>query len=296
MTMDIDQYTIKDLENLSGIKAHTIRIWEQRYGFLKPKRTETNIRYYSSEELKTLLNVSLLNKYGYKVSHINKLSHHEVADKVLGLRKSESDHEFVINDLIQTMVSIDPDGFENTLNQQIQTHGLEKTITQYIFPFLERVGFLWATSHIQPGQEHVVSNIIRQKVVLATEKLPMPLNYKNKTICFLPENEYHELGLLFVNYLLKANNVKVVYLGCAVPVADVLYITKHVKPNYLYTHLTSVGRSFNFEKFTNNIHNAMPDIPLIVSGSLVQSYKKKVPTSVHIKESYRAVMDFIASL
>ncbi len=291
-----DQYTIKDLENLSGIKAHTIRIWEQRYGFLKPSRTDTNIRYYSSKELKTLLNVSLLNKYGYKVSHINKLSESELQEKILGLSKTNAEQEFLINALVQHMIEVKSDLFESVINTQIQTKGLERTITFLIFPFLERVGFLWVTNHIKPGQEHVITNIIRQKLIVGIEKLPHALAPKYSVVCFLPDHEYHEIGLLFVHYLLRSNNIKVIYLGCSVPVEDVKYIVEKMNPTHLYTHLTSVGRNFNFEKFSNAVASEIPNVPLFVSGSLISSYNKKLPPSIHVIESYKAVTEFINAL
>src|SRR5688500_9758364 len=144
----MNAFTIKDLENLSGIKAHTIRIWEQRYGFLKPKRTETNIRYYSNDELKTVLNIALLNKYGFRISHINKMKPEEMQDKILSLSQAQARQERLINLLIQDMVDLNMDKFEALLDEQIRLKGVEKAITQLIFPFLEKIGILWLTNHI----------------------------------------------------------------------------------------------------------------------------------------------------
>ena len=148
----MSSYTIKDLEQISGIKAHTIRIWEQRYGFLQPQRTETNIRTYSADELKVILNVSLLNKYGYKISHINKMSSAEIEDKIFGLNHLDAEKERVVNALIKDMVSLDMLSFERQLDNYIAQKGVEKTITEIIFCFLERVGVLWITNHINPAQ------------------------------------------------------------------------------------------------------------------------------------------------
>src|SRR5688572_6228935 len=136
----MNAFTIKDLENLSGIKAHTIRIWEQRYDFLKPQRTETNIRYYSNEELKALLNISLLNKYGFKISHISKMEPDEIRKKILSLDDVRAVQERIVNDLVQQMVDLDIDKFEEVLNEYINAKGIEKTVTQIIFPFLEKIG------------------------------------------------------------------------------------------------------------------------------------------------------------
>ena len=153
----------------NGIKAHTIRIWEQRYSFLKPQRTDTNIRYYNNEELKKILNIALLNKYGYKISHIDRMSDTEINDKIITLNNALAQQERVINDLIQQMVDLNIEAFEANLTEYIRLRGIEKTINHIIFPFMERIGVLWITGHINPAQEHLVSNIIRQKLIVGTE-------------------------------------------------------------------------------------------------------------------------------
>ena len=148
----MNEFTIKDLENLSGIKAHTLRIWEQRYNFLKPKRTATNIRYYSNEELKTILNVSLLTKYGFKISHIDKMNPQQIREKISSLGHAEAQKEKAVNELIQQMVDLDTKSFEKLFENHIVSKGLEKTVTQIIFAFLEKIGILWQTSNINPAQ------------------------------------------------------------------------------------------------------------------------------------------------
>src|SRR5205085_5852689 len=151
----MNAFTIKDLENLSGVKAHTIRIWEQRYSFLKPQRTDTNIRYYNNDELKIILNVALLNKYGYKISHINKMHADEINKNILNLSHQQAQQERLINELIVNMVDLDLYNFEERLGDEILSRGIEKTITETIFPFLEKIGILWVTNHINPAQEHL---------------------------------------------------------------------------------------------------------------------------------------------
>ena len=199
----MDSFTIKDLSNLSGIKAHTLRIWEQRYNFLKPNRTFTNIRYYSNDELKTILNIALLNKYGFKISHIDKMSEQEVKEKILLLNQSQAKQERIVNELIQKMIDLEIESFEETLNLHIASKGIERTITNIIFPYLEKIGILWLTNHINPAQEHLVTNIIRQKLISGIENIHSPLTSNKKILLFLPEGEYHELGLLFMYYILK---------------------------------------------------------------------------------------------
>jgi DNA-binding transcriptional MerR regulator len=292
----MDAFTIKDLENLSGIKAHTIRIWEQRYNFLNPSRTDTNIRYYSNEELITLLNIALLNKYGYKISHIDKMKPIEMKERILSLTQSEAQLERIVNELIECMVDLRIEDFESVLDFQISSKGIEKTITQIIFPFLERIGILWVTSRVNPAQEHLVTNIIRQKLIVGIEKTMPALQASTTALLFLPEGEHHELGILFMYYLLKSRGVKVLYLGANVPMRDVVYVADLKAPTFLYTHLTSVASNFNFEKFLGKVGATISNYSVVVSGLLTQSYKKTIPANVNLKRSLPEVMDYLGKL
>jgi MerR family transcriptional regulator, light-induced transcriptional regulator len=293
----MNKFTIKDLENLSGIKAHTIRIWEQRYSFLKPQRTATNIRYYSNQELKTLLNISLLNKYGFKVSHINKMNHEELREKTLTLSNSQAQQERMVNELIQHMIDLDMESIEQVLNNFISSRGIEKAITYIIFPFLERIGVLWLTDHINPAQEHLITNIIRQKIIVGIENASAPYKLKTTILLFMPENEHHELGLLFLQYMLKNRGVQTIYLGANVPLNDLQFIVDLKKPDHIYTHLTTVIKEFNFEKFLNNLKNRLPNTSILMSGQAALRFEKKV-TAPNIKflKSLQEVNEFIVNL
>lgn len=292
----MNSFTIKDLANLSGIKAHTLRIWEQRYSFLKPNRTFTNIRYYTNEELKTILNIALLNKYGFKISHIDKMTEQEIKEKIVSLNQLQAQQERIVNELIQQMIDLDIESFEKTLNAYIIAKGIERTITQIIFPFLEKIGILWLTNHINPAQEHLVTNIIRQKLISGIEAVQTPLKSEKKMLLFLPEGEYHELGLLFMYFLLKNRGIYVIYLGANVPLKDVEYVAGFKKPDYLYCHLTTVGQNFNFDKFLHNVTLKFKEIPIVFSGQLTNTYEKKIHPPVVFKKSFAEVMDFISGL
>jgi DNA-binding transcriptional MerR regulator len=292
----MNAFTIKDLESLSGIKAHTIRIWEQRYHFLKPQRTQTNIRYYSNEELKTILNIALLNKYGYKISHIDKMDSGEIQQKIRSLTDVNAQQESLINKLIGSMIDMNIPAFEEALDQHIKAKGVERTITSLIFPFLERIGILWVTEHINPAQEHLVTNVVRQKLIVGIETT-RPLILTNKTVLlFLPEGEYHELGLLYMYYLLKSRGIQVIYLGANVPIKDVAFIVKAKTPLHLYTHITCITGNFKIEKYLNHLREALPEIPIIVSGQLAQSQQKRMNNGIQFKQSIAEVMDYVASL
>jgi DNA-binding transcriptional MerR regulator len=290
------KFTIKDLENLSGIKAHTIRIWEQRYSFLKPSRTDTNIRYYSNDDLKTILNISILNKYGYKISHINKMSVNDLQTRVAELNISGAQQEKIVNELIQLMVDLDIAGFEKLLDKQITANGIEKTIIKLIFPFFERIGILWQTGHINPAQEHLITNIIRQKLIVGIDQARPILKIKRSFLLFLPEREHHELGLLLAYYLLKKRGAEVFYIGANVPLKDLQFVADTKKPDYIYMHLTSSSPGFNFDKFLTQFSAQITKPKFIISGYVTHGYKRSLPKNVEFKNSLVELVEFISSL
>lgn len=292
----MNDFTIKDLENLSGIKAHTIRIWEQRYNFLKPRRTDTNIRFYSNEELKKLLNIALLNKYGFKLSHIDQMCNQEICAKVLSLNEKEAVDERVVNDLVRYMVELETEKFEGIINRYIQENGIEVAVREIIFPFLDKIGILWQTGHIMPAQEHFVSNIIRQKLIVAIDTLGHSELAEKKAVLFLPEGEHHELGLLFVYYLLKRKGIKVIYLGANVPMSDVQNVIEMIRPDIAFIHLTSVCPNFQFDKLIHKIPSQMDNLPTIISGYPTHKYGKELPPCISFKKSLTEITDYIAQL
>ncbi len=292
----MNQFTIKDLEHLSGIKAHTIRIWEQRYSFLKPERTETNIRYYNNEHLKLILNIALLNKYGYKISHIDKMSEDDMRQKILSLSTSQAQEENKVNQLIQCMVDLDMHNFEQLLNQYIREYNVDKAIMQIVFPFLERIGLLWVTNHIHPAQEHLVSNIIRQKIILGIDKLPLADISKPSVLMFLPEGELHEIGLLFMQYVLKVHGHNILYVGANIPLKDIAAICNSTRISCLYCHLTSASEKFPLERFLTQLPLKVPKIPAVISGSLLERYSKIPPQGFHFVRSIQEALNSINSI
>lgn len=292
----MSSYTIKDLEQISGIKAHTIRIWEQRYHFLQPQRTETNIRSYSANELKVILNVSLLNKYGYKISHIDKMSSSDIEDKILGLNQFEAEKERLVNGMIKDMVSLDMYSFEKNLDLYIAQKGIEKTITEIIFPFLERVGILWITNHINPAQEHLSTNIIRQKIILGIEKLPKIPTSNKHIVLFMPEGEYHEIAILFVQFLLKQKGYSIDYLGANVPSVDIKYLTENKKVDLLYAHITAPIKGFKMNKFIETLGQINSNIPIVISGQVAQEYKGLAPANVQFMRTLQDTLHYLFAI
>lgn len=292
----MNAFTIKDLENLSGIKAHTIRIWEQRYSFLKPHRTPTNIRYYTNEELKAILNIALLNKYGFKISHIDRMLPEEIRSKIMSLGDPRAVQERIVNELVQEMVDMNMENFEKIISVYISSKGIERTINQIIFPFLEKIGILWQTGHINPAQEHLVTNAIRQKLIAAIESASSVIKANKTFLLFLPEGEHHELGLLYIYYLLKCRGFHVIYLGANIPLDDVEYVAKLKKPDAAYVHLTSTAPGFNFDKFLQQSALRLQGTPVIISGQVTQNYKKPVPSAIQFKKSLAEVLEYISEI
>jgi len=289
-------FTIKELETLSGIKAHTIRIWEQRYNFLKPSRTATNIRTYSNDELKTILTVALLNKHGYKISKIDTMEPEQRYQQVLHLSGDDALNEHLVNQLIGCMIDLDIRHFEALLNDCIQRMGMETAIKTIVFSFLEKIGILWQTGHINPAHEHIVSNIIRQKLVAAIETLSFPVQARPLFLLLLPEDEHHELGLLFVYYLLKQRGIPVIYLGANVPLKDAQYVVQLKLPEHIYIHLTSMPSKTSFQKFLQGLEIASPTSKVVLSGQMAESIKKDAYRQLIPLQTLSQVLAYISSL
>ncbi|MCT4623150.1 MAG: MerR family transcriptional regulator [Schleiferiaceae bacterium] len=220
-------FSIKDLENLSGIKAHTIRIWEKRYNLLTPIRTDTNIRTYNVDNLTKILNISLLNQNGIKISKIADLSENEINERVrqLILDRSSSDH--ALNAFKLSMLNFDQQLFNNTFNQLLAQQSFREIFLNIILKFLDDIGHLWTSKTITPSHEHFVSTLIKQKLLLNIERVQNAELNKTKTmVLFLPMNEIHDLGLLYIHFELLIKGYKSVYLGESVPVDNLIELQK----------------------------------------------------------------------
>ena len=262
-------YSIKDLERLSGIKAHTIRIWEKRYDLIKPKRTKTNIRYYDNDDLKHVLNVAALKRHGSKISAIAEMNATEVAEKVMEITAVESDEEILIEGLIVAMIEFNAIRFDKIINNTIIRIGFEETVVKLIYPFFVKIGFLWQVRSINPAQEHFISSLIREKFILAINNLDHNPNPKGKQfILFLPEGELHELGLLFYNYLISKAGHRVIYLGQSVPVGCVADTISQLSIDYAVTSIHSAFSEEDFIKKLSYIVDQIPNIPIVLTNRI----------------------------
>lgn len=287
-------FTIKDLENLSGIKAHTIRMWEQRYNFLKPQRTKSNIRYYDGAELKKLLNIALLNKYGYRISQINKMSEDEIRENLFALTQPLACEERFVSELIHAMTEMDMVHFEEVLDNYILTKGLNKAWQFLVLPFLDKIRLLWITNHIHSVQEYLVINILKQKLIATIDRAASSIDRKMTFLLFLPEGEFHELNLLYVWYLLKAKGIATFYLGPNVPLQEAAILCKDRRVDYVYTHLTEITGNFQWNKFLSQLRDCFGSIPVIISGPLANRMPLvKLPENVICKQSFSDALSFI---
>lgn len=232
-------FTIKDLENISGIKAHTIRIWEKRYGLLTPQRTHTNIRYYSNQNLTKLLNIVLLNKNNYKISKIAQMDEEAITLNARELAFKIAVNDEAINSFKMAMFQFDKVLFNNTYNKLLHKKTFRDIFKDVFMPFLEHIGLLWQTETLLPAHEHFISNLIAQKIQVNTEKLQYSVANTHSTyVLFLPENEIHELGLLYLNYELGLRGNRTIYLGQSLPVDNLKYFFDSTEQVCFVTSLT----------------------------------------------------------
>ena len=278
----MSHYSIKELEKLSGIKAHTIRIWEKRYRIVKPDRSDTNIRSYSDDDLKKIINVSLLNHHGLKISKIADLTDDELREKVFELGEKQGDAELHIDRLITSMIDLDEEKFEGILKKQVARFGLEHAMTQIVYPFLERIGVLWQTGNITPAQEHFISNLIRQKVIVAIDELPQPPKDAPKALLFLPDEELHELGLLFYHYVTRKCGMRTFYLGQMVPYGDVKSICQVHQPKFLITSMTSPPPSINAQQYLTQLCKDHPKCKVLATGRALKDLKFSMPKNLRL--------------
>lgn len=275
------QYSIKELEHLSGIKAHTIRIWEQRYSILKPQRTETNIRYYDDADLRTILNISLLNEHGYKISRIAGMNGSQIAEEVMKVAGTTASNPQQMNALLVAMIEMDEERFDKVLTTVILQKGLEQAMLDILCPFLVKTGLLWQVGSITPAQEHFVSSIIRQKLYVAIDgQLPADKKNASRFLLYLPEGELHEIGLLFSNYLLRARGNHVMYLGQSMPFEDLQTCVGYYRPHYICTAFTYMPERDQVQHYVNRLAELAPEIIVYIGGHLVQFQEIQFPANI----------------
>lgn len=286
------KYSIRDLERLSGIKAHTLRIWEQRYEILNPERTGTNIRCYNNSDLKRILNISLLKNKGFKISTIATFSDNRLLEEVNKFLESYLKESDQIESLVLCLMDMNEERFEKTINNSIIHFGFENTIEKVVFPFLRHIGNMWQLGIVSPAQEHFVSNLIRQKIIVNIDKIGNSLSASGKTIVFfLPQQELHELGLLYTFYLARTQGHKCIYLGQSLPFEDLVTVSRSVKPHALVSVFTTTAPGISLQSLLKGYEDSIADCQFLLSGRLLlePSGNLKVPSQrFHIFESFQA--------
>jgi MerR family transcriptional regulator, light-induced transcriptional regulator len=290
----VNAYSIKDLEKLSGIKAHTLRIWEQRYGIVKPKRTPTNIRYYLDQDLAKLLNVVFLYKNGVKISRIAQMSDQEIEEFKSNLAEKKSTKVSRLDALILATTELDEQTFNKILAEHSTENGFFKTMTELIYPFMDKLSVLWLTGSITPSRELFVSNLIRQKVITSIDKETTPPNKKQpKFILFLPDGETQELGLLFLHFILKSKSFPVLYLGKNIQIDQISDACQFFHPDYLFTILSDSLDSSPFLTWINKMNEEIPNTKLILSGATIQTNDTNANPNLILLKDLKATLSYL---
>ena len=287
-------FSIRDLEHLSGIKAHTIRIWEQRYELIQPKRTDTNIRYYDDHDLKLILNVALLKENGVKISKIAEMTENDMQREVIKLTERNLRYPEQIHSLTIAMVDLDEERFEKIISSNILKLGFEKTMINVIYPFLSKIGILWQTGAINPAQEHFISNLVRQKLIAAIDGQYFVSSEKaRKYILYLPEGELHELSLLFADFIIKSRNNRTVYLGQSLPYMDLAAVYEVHKPDYILSVITTTPGPSEIQGYVDRLATSFPDTHILLTGFQVVGQDVETPENVTIFNRLEQLIQFV---
>jgi MerR family transcriptional regulator, light-induced transcriptional regulator len=263
----MDQFSIKDLERLSGINAHTLRVWERRYGIIEPERTETNRRRYSGSDLRRIINIAILNRNGYKISKIAKLKDAVLEEKVADLLVVPSQTETEMDAMVISMLALDANAVNDILMKSILGRGFEDTVTLLIFPFMHRIGVMWQTGTVDTGYEHFITSIFRNRIISALESLTNGRTQnKSRVLLYLPENELHELAILFFAYLIKKSGHEILYMGQMTPLESVISISKEWQPSMIVTG-ASTGLPVEALAYLRRLTKEFPDTKIVVAGT-----------------------------
>lgn len=276
-------YTISDLEQLSGIQSHTIRVWEQRYNALQPMRSEGNTRLYDDDQLRKLLNIASLNRAGLKISKICNLSHQDfnkLVDQTYLTAKNDALSDYYISQLIKYGISFDEPAFSKLIDKGINDLGVLNTYRKIIYPLLVRLGLMWQKDDICPAHEHFLTHIIKQKLLSAINDLPLQPEAENTWLLFLPEDEDHDIGLIFASYVLRASGQKVVYLGSKVPLESLQRVLKTINANHILLFMVKNRLPIVAQKYISQLTNICEGIKIHLAGN--NELIKKLKNGGHI--------------
>ena len=288
-------FSISDLEQLSGIKAHTIRIWEQRYGLLRPVRTATNIRTYCDDDLRRLLNVATLCGQGQRISQVARLSDAEMAQAVLASCDADNDNAWRVNALLAAMLGTDEPALCQLLDEATRQMGFETMMMYVAYPLLQRIGLMWLAGTMSLAQEHLLSHLLRQKILAATDALP-PIGAAGaaRWLLFLPEHELHELALLFMNYALRVRGQHTLYLGQNMPIKDLGEVCHTYQPTALVTVLTTQPDRSRMSEFAQELLRLCPTQRVVLYGNLARQEGLVLPENFVTPVLMTDFLEFVA--
>jgi DNA-binding transcriptional MerR regulator len=285
--MKAEGYSIKDLEVLSGVKAHTIRIWEKRYHLLSPSRTDTNIRFYNDVDLRRIINVSLLVNNGFKISKVARLDELKLKESVLEVTKKNTTEPDYIERLILYMLNFDNIGFYKLVDEIIAKKGLEESFVKVFFALFERIGTYWQVGSIFPAQEHYVTSILRQKLIAETDKLGFENLNGMTMLFFLPDGELHEMSLLFYAFLAKKYGYNIIYLGQFVPFEDLMKVHLHIKIDHVFTAFINPLTKEDLESYLVKLKETFHQQKVFITGWQIQQLNPELPRTVKIVKDNR---------
>ena len=273
----MSHFSISDLEQLSGIKAHTIRMWEQRYGLLQPVRTATNIRTYSDNDLRRLLNVTTLYSRGQRISQVARLSDAEIKEAVLACCDDDHDYHYQVNALLAAMLGFDEPHLNQILGEATARLGFENMMMRVVYPLLQRIGLMWLAGTVDLAQEHMLAHLLRQKLMAATNALPTVPATARRWVLFLPADELHELALLFMNYVLRARGQHTLYLGQNLPMVGLLNVNAAYQPDAVVTVLTTQPERGRVAEYAGELRGLFPEAQLVLYGPLARQDGLELP-------------------
>lgn len=289
-------YSIKDLEMISGIKAHTLRIWEQRYHIIRPQRTPTNIRYYEEDDLRHLLHISLLNKHGYKISKIASMPKEAIASAVAELSEGAFEDTVQIDTLTIAMMELNEAKFETILASNIRELGFERSMLDVVYPFLDKLTLLWLTGSIHTIHENFISHLIRQKIISAIEALPLQSDAKERFILYLPEGETQELSLLLISYLIRKRGYGVLYLGKELTLSDLEEASLLYPATHIVTIISEGFGKRSVRQYLDDLIKVCQGKRLLLSGYQVFIQGISTSNEVHVLQDMVSIAQYIDSL
>ena len=287
-------YSIKDLEKLSGVKAHTLRIWEKRYNIIHPKRTPTNIRYYLDEDLKQILNIALLNRHGYKISKIAKMEKEQIQKKVAEITEVDESFEGQLDSLTISLIELDEEKFGRLLTRSIEQQGFEFTMIEVIYPLLDKLAMMWVTGSIKSIHEKFVSELIKRKCISEIDKLKVT---KPQTfLIYLPKGETNELSLLFLHYLIKKDGFKVINAGPDMALHELVEVSDICHVDFVFTIINELKVELEINSYLAKLEEAFQDSTILLSGMQTMNSQIKAKEKVTFLRSYQETKAFLEKI